>query len=536
MKINPIMIISFGMVALTLGILVVAQLLGYMPDEQKERLRSRLQLAETIAIQLSLLAKKPEIEMMETLIDEVIERNPQIKSIALRLDNGDMLASSELHPATVMSPVSTADFIQMPLYKNDLVWGQVEVAFFPIEINSLMAMSFLRLLLFVGLCGFVIYFLLMRKVLRNLDPYSVIPARVVSVMNAMSDGVCLIDEHDNIVLVNDTFSSMTGIDAVSLKRLKLASLNWCTAEQQVNTAAQCPWLEALSKRTTYNNKIIRYSKLDETMLVLSSNATVLTDTNNKPRGALVTFDDITELEHKKAILQRQREAEKKRIRWLENMAGILKHEMRIALDGAASSVILLEDSPRMDEEDKGLLGLANNSHRIIKDLVETMCDATSLESSFLKEVTEPIRLDLLMEDYTKNYKYIYPDNVIDYHTDGSEITVQCQEERIIQMIDKLISNAIDYTPAEKPITVKCEKLNKTVTISVANEGEPLPDDKEVIFELFATRRGNNIGENNQGIGLYVVRLIAEGYGGHVEAFNRQDVRGSEFVITLPLAE
>lgn len=539
MRLSPVIIISLSMVVLTLGILIVARLIGYMPNENDERLHSRIQLSETLAIQLSVLAQNDDFETIHDVINRVVEQNKQMKSAALRASDGKVRVSAGAHPQEPISITSSAEFMIMPLYDDDEMLYQVETHFEQLNtnyFNGLLGKSFIHLLVFVTLTGFLVYTLLMRKVLRHLDPYSVMPTRVITFMNTMSDGVCLIDENDNIVLVNDVFSKMVDVTSEKLRSTALSQLHWKVPESTNNTLSVYPWRNTLSSKQGYSSKVIRYQLNNGTTAIYNTNGSPILDAEQNISGALITFNDITEREHKNVMLQRQRETERKRIGWLEGMTGFLKHEMRVALIGAASSVDLLQKSDYFNERDKGLVGRTGKSLHTIEELLKTVSQTTTLESDFLQETTEQVRLDILMKEYTDNYQYIYPDSRIEYRSDETEVIVQCQEERIQQMLDKLVSNAIDYTTSNAVIVVTCKKDADQVLIKVSNEGEPLVNNNDDIFDLFVSARVTNKTKKNQGIGLYVVRLIAEGYGGQVEAFNRTDVPGAEFVVTLPIVE
>ena len=128
---------------------------------------------------------------------------------------------------------------------------------------------------------------------------------------------------------------------------------------------------------------------------------------------------------------------------------------------------------------------------------------------------------------------MYSDNSFEFRSDENALIILGQEERIIQLLDKLTGNAIDHSDRGAPIIYTCSKDNDRAVIKVANQGKPLPEDIQGIFDLFASYRTETATRHNQGIGLYVVKFIAEAYGGTVEARDRQDVTGAEFIIRLP---
>ena len=87
-----------------------------------------------------------------------------------------------------------------------------------------------------------------------------------------------------------------------------------------------------------------------------------------------------------------------------------------------------------------------------------------------------------------------------------------------------------------PLRLKSRTAIRLSLRSVANDGELLPD-KERIFELFVSMRdAEHKDKENLGLGLYVVKLIAESHGGTVRAEDLPDDNGALFTITLPILQ
>jgi len=79
------------------------------------------------------------------------------------------------------------------------------------------------------------------------------------------------------------------------------------------------------------------------------------------------------------------------------------------------------------------------------------------------------------------------------------------------------------------------KNDTHVELSVANEGAKLPEDKDRIFDLFVSLRDDEYQKSDSlGLGLYIVKLIAESHGGWVKAEDLKDKDGVIFTVTLPL--
>lgn len=502
---------------------MTAHWLGLIPSEDQSQLRARIDVTETLAVIISAAVQKGSTEVIPVTIKAVVERIQNVQSVLLRKENGSIIFNYGDHPVESIDIDSTPVLMKAPIFIEKEVWGVVEVGFTPLHTSYLWGLvdaKFLRLIIFITVFGLIIYLILVSKVLRYLDPYRTIPARVRRALNALTDGVVLMDRDENIVLTNEAFEEKIKQKSQQLMGKEISSLPWTFPERTKEEKRELPWREALQKTNTKSHVTLQYKINDEDKLTLIVNCTPIQDGFDKVRGILCTFSDVTEFE-----LMNQE---------LESMARFLRHEAGNALLGASSTINILEESGNLSEEDKQLLHRAQRSHRIIQRLLDSIREAKNIKTTFEKETTEPIRLDLLMAELVKGYAGLYKDRQFLFKSDGRAMTVLGQEERITQMLDKLASNAVEHAEKDTSIVIECEQQEDQAVIKVINQGETLPEDKQKIFDLFASFRNKATSRHNQGIGLYVVKLIAEMYGGSVEARDRKDVTGAEFVIRLPM--
>lgn len=514
--------ISVSLVALMVLILFIADWSGFVPNESESRLRARIDFSESLATQLSIAAKKENMEIISETIKSVVERNEHVKSILLREMDNAVITSYGVHPPASNDMRSTPDLMKVPIFRDKIPWGMVEVSFVPMEetyLWGLVSPSFLRLLAFTSAVAFIFYLFLVRKILSHIDPYKVIPGRVRVALNALSEGVVLVDDEERIVLSNKSFENKTESSTDQLMGKKLSTLPWSYPERTVEDRRVLPWLKTISEGKENNFITMNLERRENDKITLVINSAPLKDSREKVRGAIISFSDVTELE--------------KMNQDMESMMSFLRHETRNALLGASSTVALLEKSGHLSAEDKLLLSRAKKSHRVIKKLLDSVREAKSIESSFSGENTEPVRMIELLRDVAGNYSKIYGDNSFVFESEEHELIVLGNEERLVEMLDKLVSNAVDHSDKEVPIVISCQRENDDAVIKVINQGEALPEDKQGIFDLFSSFRNTTATKHNQGIGLYVVKLIAEMYGGTVEARDREDVTGAEFIIRLP---
>ncbi len=117
--------------------------------------------------------------------------------------------------------------------------------------------------------------------------------------------------------------------------------------------------------------------------------------------------------------------------------------------------------------------------------------------------------------------------------------VEGDRDRLAQVIDNLLGNAIKFSPAGSTITVRLAPGAdaRSTTLSVIDEGIGIPPDKlDHIFERFyQVERGDRGHRGGAGLGLSIVKRILEAHGGSITVASEVG-RGSTFTCTLPLAE
>jgi len=150
-----------------------------------------------------------------------------------------------------------------------------------------------------------------------------------------------------------------------------------------------------------------------------------------------------------------------------------------------------------------------------------MIDISSFINKFVKE----------MESYAASKKHTIILNV----KIAGPLTIEINEKSLYNMFQNLVSNAIDYSPDNTEVNINLEKVDGFIKVSVSNKGPVIPDDeKPRIFERFY--RGESVRKMKQegtGLGLYVVKTVAEELGGKV-GFESEEGKDTTFWFTIPL--
>ena len=116
------------------------------------------------------------------------------------------------------------------------------------------------------------------------------------------------------------------------------------------------------------------------------------------------------------------------------------------------------------------------------------------------------------------------------------ILVDGVPDAFAQLLDKLVENANDFAPAGSPIAVSLARRGRLVALAVRNEGPPIPDETIArLFESMVSLRQSPGEGAHLGLGLYIVRLIAEFHGGRARAENEPGGQGVRFIVEIPPA-
>jgi diguanylate cyclase (GGDEF)-like protein/PAS domain S-box-containing protein len=301
--------ISWGLVVLTCSILLGLDLVGVVPEPTDRLLESRVQLCETLAAQATVAAERSDVAAIRAALHVVVRRNEEVLSAGLRAPDGRLLVAAGEHRdlwSAELEERPPATHVEVPLFRRGKRWGTIEVRFAEIGTGGFLEVLWgkpvLRLMLLVAGVGFLAYLLYLRRMLRYLDPSAVIPARVQAALDVMAEGVLILDENERIVLANSAFSERVGRSAASLLGAKASELGWRFPNP--TEAGHYPWLEAIrSSKDSAEQRLQLPEGPDGLRSFVVKGAPVL-DGWGRAKGAIATFDDVTELERKKAELEK----------------------------------------------------------------------------------------------------------------------------------------------------------------------------------------------------------------------------------------
>ena len=304
----PAMRMSFALVMLTSCILLTADMLGFVPNEDKFMLDARTKVSESLAIQFSILAPGQDIKKIQQLIRYIVKRNDDILSAGIRLSSGQLVFESSNHVELWKDydqKVSTTSHIIVPILQKGRLWANVEFRFKELKSETFLGFfekSILKLGAFTMLIGFFAFLVFMLRTLRQLDPSTVIPDRVNAAFDTLSEGVIIIDEKEQILLTNKVFSEKSGHTAESLIGVNVSSLKWERISAQ-KSGAEFPWKNVLKSGKSSIGVQLRLKTTGAKYLKFVLNVSPIAGGKGKTQGVLITLDDITQLEERNTELQ-----------------------------------------------------------------------------------------------------------------------------------------------------------------------------------------------------------------------------------------
>ncbi|WP_163969300.1 cell wall metabolism sensor histidine kinase WalK [Oceanobacillus halotolerans] len=335
--------------------------------------------------------------------------------------------------------------------------------------------------------------------------------KLSSVLSNMSDGVIATDQNGAVTLMNDAAAKLLGQSPDEARGRFL--LDVLQLEDKIVDICELQ---------NSGSMIIDFSEDDDYFLI-RANFSTISDEDDDITGFITVISDVTE----------QEKVEQERREFVSNVS----HELRTPLTTMHSYIEALTDGAWKDKElAPRFLGVAQNETermiRMVKDLLQlSKMDTKEYQLhkekvefiSYFHEVIDRFEMNIeedisLKRDLPKGNYYVWMD-----------------KDKMTQVLDNIISNAIKYSPDGGTIRFKVEKQKYHLMVSVQDEGLGIDYDKlDKIFERFYRAdkaRSRKLG--GTGLGLAISKELVEAHHGKIWA-NSKEGKGTTILFTLPL--
>jgi len=300
--------VAFGLICLSVSVWLLAYTLGLVPDRRGGVVEGRAALCEQVAIHCSLMASRDSHRMIAKGIEALVARHDDVLSAAVRRPDGSLLVEIGPHLSYWDLPPggeSTEAQMRVPVLAGNTEWGKLEVCFRDRKTTGILgwlAHPFAKLVVFCASASYLLYFFYLRKMLRHLDPSKVIPSRVRTTLDTLAEGLLVMDNQERIVLANTSFANLVGKAPGDLLGRRVSDMAWDDEDGRFKFESY-PWERAIRDASPQVGEMVTFKGAGDNRRILRVSAVPIMADDGKHRGALASFDDVTQMEQNRAELR-----------------------------------------------------------------------------------------------------------------------------------------------------------------------------------------------------------------------------------------
>ena len=338
-------------------------------------------------------------------------------------------------------------------------------------------------------------------------------SKLNAIINQMADGIIAVNTEGEIIHVNPTFLKMMNIEDKNIQ-----GKNYDDIITRYNDKLTLKYLK--DKKTFMGSETVKI----ENGNTFRANYVYLKNEDEEVRGLLLVLQDITE--HEKLDNMRK-----------EFVANV-SHELKTPITTVKSYTETLIDGAIDDKETAiEFLNVINQESDRMARLVRDLLQLSHLEYKKLDFKFVKFDINILIRDILKKLDISFKEknHIIDISISDKVVMINGDRDKIEQVLQNILSNAIKYTPEGGKIVVDAEYKKDKVIINISDNGLGIPEeDLPRIFERFYRvdkARSRDMG--GTGLGLSIAKHIVEEHGGAISVQSTVG-GGSTFTISLPV--
>jgi len=334
--------------------------------------------------------------------------------------------------------------------------------------------------------------------------------KLSSVLTFMTDGVIATDRKGNVILINERAAEMLDVSRETVISQPITEL--------LDLDEDYTFEELLKEKESL---ILDYST-PENHFILRANMSVIQRETGFVNGLIVVLHDVTE--------QEKLDAERK------DFVSNVSHELRTPLTTMRSYLEALKDGAMQDETlGPRFLSVTQNETermiRLVNDLLQlSKMDRRNYEINpnwvdFVTFFNNIIDRFEMTKERNVNFRRLFPKEAI---------FVEIDEDKLTQVIDNIISNALKYSPEGGTITFRVKVLDDKIEVSISDQGIGIPKENiQKVFERFyRVDRARTRQLGGTGLGLAIAKEMIGAHGGDIWAKSKEG-KGTTILFTLP---
>jgi PAS domain S-box-containing protein len=342
----------------------------------------------------------------------------------------------------------------------------------------------------------------------------------------ITDAVIAVDQSRRVVLFNKAAELLTGYSPEEALNAPIDTLiTLVEADQELAVEQFCPIQPQISEGVTLNKENVTLIGKNDRRTEISLIVSTIKEASSVNLGCILTLHDMT----------KEKQLEDMKLDFVSMAA----HELRTPLTAITGylSVYLSENEANLNEDQKMLVTRANLAGQQLMGLVENLLNVSQIERGTITLHVAPIDWketvvhsveDLQSRAKDKNITLNFIDN-------AKEIKpVYADKLRITEVLNNLVSNAINYTDPGGTVTVWLESNEEEVTTYVKDTGIGIPAEalSHLFTKFFRVSGPLEQGSKGTGLGLYISKSIVEMHHGRIWVESELN-KGSTFMFSLP---
>lgn len=218
----------------------------------------------------------------------------------------------------------------------------------------------------------------------------------------------------------------------------------------------------------------------------------------------------------------------------EHFAADVSHEFRNPLASIRNAVEMMASTSDPHERDR-FLSMANDEINRMENLLGSLREITRIDARLDNEPLHPTDVTAVVRSVADGFRVRGASiPIVIEAAESRPLEARASEERLVQVFENVLENALSFTPAGGSVTVSIKRDGEMIRTAVRDSGPGIPEGNlSRVFDRFFSWRDSSNGYH-AGLGLAIVKAIVEGYGGRVTLQNHPD-GGAELVALLPAA-
>lgn len=349
--------------------------------------------------------------------------------------------------------------------------------------------------------------------------------RLAAIFENSNGGILTVDNALRIIDFNPAMERLTGWrESEVLGRFYYDVLR--PRDRQGNEVGLegSPILQAFAGQAVVNREMVIAAR-DGQRFTVSVTASCVRSARGEPMNGILTIRDIT----------REREQEEQRSTFIS----VISHELQTPIaiiKGYASTLARTDTTLEPEALRTRLTAIEEEADRLNK-LVGNLLYASRIQSGGLQMEIAPFDVASLVETVVRRLQARSPEVTVTLDIPPNLPTAMADRDRIEEVLQNLLDNAIKYSPRQRTISVACRATGEEVIVRVSDAGMGIAlREQEHIFDRFE-RVQNTMTRTipGVGLGLYICRAIVEAHGGRISVESALH-EGSTFSFSLPREE